>query len=84
MLLLRTTSKPTGNKTIMTRFNQNEFIKFIWDQEVIGFYNEEITLKSGQKSNFYINRRNITEDVFSLEILADHLLDFIKSEKKCS
>jgi len=36
-------------------FNQEEFNKFIEDNNVYGFFQEAITLKSGRKSHFYAN-----------------------------
>jgi len=60
-------------------FNQEEFNKFIEDNNVYGFFQEAITLKSGRKSHFYANWRNVVEDVFLTDLLSDYLLSFAKS-----
>lgn len=60
-------------------FNQEEFNKFIEDNNVYGFFQEAITLKSGRKSHFYVNWRNVVEDVFLTDLLSDYLLSFAKS-----
>lgn len=57
----------------MRKFNQEEFNKFIEENNVYGFFEEPITLVSGRKSHFYVNWRDITKDVW----LADKLIDYI-------
>jgi orotate phosphoribosyltransferase len=59
-------------------FNQEEFNKFILDNDAIGFFKEPIKLKSGRLSNWYVNWRTIAEDVFLMDKLTDYVLDFIK------
>ena len=61
-------------------FNQEEFNKFIEENNVYGFFQEAITLKSGRKSHFYANWRNVVEDVFLIELLSDYLISFAKSK----
>lgn len=61
----------------MKQFDQNEFNRFILENEVIGFFDTPITLKSGRQSNWYVNWRTITEDVFLTEKLSDFLISFI-------
>lgn len=58
------------------KFNQKEFDEFILDNEIIGFFNKPIKLKSGRVSNWYVNWRNVAEDVFKIDKLADYVLDF--------
>jgi len=60
-------------------FEQSKFNKFIEESGVYGFFKEPITLKSGRKSHFYANWRNVVEDVFLTEQLANHLIDFVKA-----
>jgi len=57
---------------------KKEFYKFIIQNNVIGFFNEPITLKSGRKSHWYVNWRNIAEDVFLFDILTDFLISYVK------
>ncbi len=60
---------------------KKNFYDFIIQNNVIGFFNEPITLKSGRKSYWYINWRNIAEDVFLLDILTDFLISYVKHLK---
>jgi orotate phosphoribosyltransferase len=60
----------------MGKFNQSDFNKFIIDNNIIGFFEDAITLKSGRKSNYYINWRNVANDAYSLDKLSDFVLDF--------
>jgi orotate phosphoribosyltransferase len=62
----------------MGEFNQGEFNKFIEDSGVYGFFEEAITLKSGRKSHFYANWRNVVEDVYLTEQLANYVIAFAK------
>ena len=61
----------------MRRFNQERFNNFVLDRGVIGFFEEPVTLKSGRQSNWYVNWREATTDVFTLGVLATHVADFI-------
>ncbi len=63
----------------MESFNSEEFNKFIEETNVYGFFQEAITLKSGRKSHFYANWRNVVEDVFLTDKLADFVIAFAKS-----
>jgi len=60
------------------KFDQEEFNQFVLDNNVIGFFEEQKTLKSGRKSHWYVNWRNVAEDVFLLDKLSDFVLDFTK------
>ncbi len=62
-------------------FNQHQFNQFILDNNVIGFFNEPITLKSGKQSHFYVNWRTVTEDVYLTDKLSDYILEFIAKKK---
>jgi orotate phosphoribosyltransferase len=57
---------------------RNNFYNFIIENNVIGFFEEPITLKSGRKSYWYVNWRTVTEDVFLLNKISDYLLSFVK------
>ena len=60
-------------------FNQEEFNNFVLKNKVIGFVDKPVTLKSGRSSNWYVNWRTVTEDVFATDQLSDYLLSFTKS-----
>ncbi|MHA1725623.1 MAG: orotate phosphoribosyltransferase [Promethearchaeota archaeon] len=60
-------------------WNEEEFIKFIFDNNVLGFFETPLTLKSGRLSYWYINWRNISEDVFLLDKLTDFILDYVEA-----
>lgn len=65
----------------MALFMQDEFDRFVLDNDVIGFFKEPIKLKSGRISNWYVNWRKPTNDVYLLDTLTDHLLAFTKDLK---
>ncbi len=56
---------------------KDNFYKFIFKNKIIGFFEEPIKLKSGRISYWYVNWRNISEDVFLLDKLCDYILLFI-------
>ncbi len=64
----------------MVKFDQTEFNKFIEDSGVYGFFEEAITLKSGRQSHFYANWRNVVEDVFLTEQLANYVIAFAQTK----
>jgi orotate phosphoribosyltransferase len=59
-------------------FVQDDFDRFIEENNVYGFFKEPITLKSGRKSNFYANWRTVVEDAFLTDKLADFVIEFAK------
>jgi orotate phosphoribosyltransferase len=62
----------------MGEFNQEKFNQFILENNIVGFFKEPITLKSGRLSNWYFNWRNAASDVFVLDKLTDHILAFAR------
>ncbi len=58
-------------------FNQDEFNTFIAENNVYGFFSEAITLKSGRKSHFYANWRNVVEDVFLTKKLINYVIEYV-------
>jgi len=60
----------------MGKFNQKEFNNFILENNVIGFFDKPIKLKSGRMSHWYVNWRNVAEDVFLLDKLTDYIIAF--------
>jgi orotate phosphoribosyltransferase len=61
-------------------FDQEEFNKFIVDQEVVGFFPEGRTLKSGRFSYWYANCRRLLDTVGAADKTASFLLDFLKEK----
>lgn len=61
----------------MGSFDKDKFISFILDNCVVGFFDQPITLKSGRKSNWYVNWRAVTSDVFLTDKLSDFLIAFV-------
>ncbi len=60
----------------MKPFNQSAFNEFVINNKVIGFFDEPIKLKSGRISNWYVNWRVASEDVFLIDQLTDFVLEF--------
>jgi orotate phosphoribosyltransferase len=63
----------------MDGFVQEEFNRFIEENDVYGFFEDAITLKSGRKSHFYANWRNVVEDVWLTDRLAEFVISFTES-----
>jgi len=62
-------------------FSQKEFNNFIVENKIIGLFEKPITLKSGRISNWYVNWRNVAEDVFLLDKLTDFIIAFVNDKK---
>ncbi|MFX1322807.1 MAG: hypothetical protein ACFFAQ_14310 [Promethearchaeota archaeon] len=56
---------------------KKEFYEFIIKNKVIGFFKEPIRLKSNRLSYFYINWRNVSEDVNLIDKLTDYIISFV-------
>ncbi len=65
----------------MDIFDQKEFNDFIIRQEVIGLFDEPVELKSGRKSNWYINWRKVSDDVYLFDKLTDYIIAFVEHLK---
>lgn len=64
----------------MSWLNEKEaFTNFIIENNIIGFFEKPIKLKSGRSSYWYVNWRNISENVFLLDKLTDYIISFVKS-----
>lgn len=61
----------------MKEWNKEDFYDFILENKVIGFFEDPITLKSGRKSYWYVNWRNVAEDVYLIDKLADFLINYV-------
>lgn len=64
----------------MGRFIQKEFNEFIINNGLIGFLKEPIRLKSGRLSNWYVNWRNVAEDVYLFDRLTDYVIAFVEDQ----
>lgn len=62
------------------RFNKEQFQDFMIDNQVIKVSEKPFTLKSGAQSHLYINWRTVSEDVYSLDLMSDFLLDYLMTE----
>jgi orotate phosphoribosyltransferase len=65
----------------MAGFSREEFLNFIVENQVVGFFDEPITLKSGRKSHWYVNWRTVTGDAYLTDELADFLIQYLGSKK---
>lgn len=61
----------------MAAFDQSALNRFIVDNDVIGFFPEGRTLKSGRFSYWYANCRNLAATVGLMDRTADFLLAFL-------
>lgn len=57
------------------------FQNFVVANDIIGFFAEPITLKSGRQSNFYVNWRRATNDAFLLDTLTNFIVDFLLEQR---
>ena len=62
----------------MGAFSQQDFNKFVLDNNVVGFFQEPITLKSGRQSHWYVNWRDVAADVFLLDQLVGYVTAFTR------
>lgn len=65
----------------MPKFDRNKFIEFLITNRVVGFFDKEVTLKSGRKSHWYVNWRTVAGDVCLIDRLSDFLIDFVSDLK---
>lgn len=57
-------------------FERSAFYQHILDNGIVGLFPEEITLKSGRKSHWYINWRKTLSSILAVGTTARHVLDF--------
>ncbi len=60
-------------------WDKSKFYSFIIENNVIGFFEKPLKLKSGRNSYWYVNWRNITEDTYLIDELTDYLIEFVSS-----
>ncbi|GEM_PF-4391 len=65
----------------MENFNQEDFNRFVVDNNIYGFFDDPITLKSGRQSHFYANFRDVVEDVWMTDKLADFVIAFARDNE---
>ncbi|MBT3181954.1 MAG: hypothetical protein HN337_05530 [Deltaproteobacteria bacterium] len=63
----------------MPEFDREKFNRFVIQNRVVGFFDKEVTLKSGRKSHWYVNWRTVGADAYLLDELTDYLIEFTKS-----
>lgn len=57
------------------------FAEFILDNDIIGFHEKPLTLKSGRQSHFYVNWRKASNDAFLLDKLTDFIANYVEEQK---
>ena len=62
-------------------FSLENFHTFIKEHGVLGFFDEPITLKSGQLSTWYVNWRSVSNDAYLLEELAEFVIQFVEDNE---
>lgn len=61
-------------------YNPTSFNDFIIDRRIMSVSPTPFRLKSGKESHLYINWRQASNDVFSLDCLADFILAFVREK----
>ena len=61
------------------KWNKDDFYSFIIENKIIGFFDHPLKLKSGRLSYWYVNWRNVAEDVYLLDKLTDFLIAFVSN-----
>jgi orotate phosphoribosyltransferase len=59
-------------------WDKENFCDFIIKNSIIGFFKEPLKLKSGRKSYWYVNWRNVAEDVFLLDELTNFVISYVE------
>lgn len=65
----------------MSKFNSEDFCKFIFDNNIVTFNKNPLTLNSGEISNVYINWREISNDAGLIDKLSGHILNYLDDLK---
>lgn len=60
-------------------WKKEEFYNFIISNNIFGFFKTPLKLKSGRNSYWYVNWRNVAEDVYLIDKLSDFVINFIKT-----
>lgn len=67
-------------RLFLMKFDQKSFNTFIIENNVIGFKEADITLKSGRLCRWYANCRMLTDNVGITNKLSSYIIQFIKSK----
>ncbi|MBI2665776.1 hypothetical protein HYX12_04100, partial [Candidatus Woesearchaeota archaeon] len=59
-------------------FNQKFFNSLVLGQELVGFAEKSIPLKSGRSSPYYVNWRRGTENAVTMDLLTDQIIYFTR------
>lgn len=59
---------------------REHWLDFVIEHDVLGFFEEPITLKSGKISKWYVNWRTATADVFLMDQISQAVLDFVDAQ----
>jgi orotate phosphoribosyltransferase len=65
----------------MPKFQREEFIRFVIDNHVVGFFDHPVKLRSGRESHWYANWRTLAGDVYLVDRLSDFLIDFLGANR---
>jgi orotate phosphoribosyltransferase len=60
-------------------WDKDSFINYIIAHNIVGFFKEPLKLSSGRMSYWYVNWRNVAEDVFSIDILSEFVIAFVQN-----
>jgi orotate phosphoribosyltransferase len=61
----------------MSHFSREEFLNFIVENGVVGFFDEPVTLSSGRTSHWYANWRTVVSDAYLTDELAGFLIAYL-------
>jgi len=62
-------------------FDKAEFLRFALENDVVGFHEDPVELSSGRLSHFYINWRNVTDNVLLTRELINFIFQFTRDRK---
>ena len=57
------------------------FDEFVLKNQILGFFEAPVSLKSGRKSCFYVNWRKATNDAYLLKETCQYILSFLEENK---
>jgi len=64
----------------MSGFSRESFLNFIIENQVVGFFDKPVTLKSGRESHWYVNWRTVAGDAYLTDELAGFLIQYLGSK----
>jgi len=57
--------------------HKEQWLSFVCQRGVLGFFAQPVTLRSGRVSHWYVNWRDVAEDVWALDQCVTFLLEFV-------